>query len=112
LITANHGILTYKLQVLELRPSSCVSVLETDIEVDVVRPDSSLESSQPVLKPPIYGKAESGMVEEGNYNYYKFYIDNDTWDKISAEDIRVEVRIEAETSNGDTDLYISNHPRT
>ena len=78
MITVNHGILTYKLRVLELRPTSCVSVLETDIEVDVVGPDSSLESSQPVLKPAIFGKAESGMVEEGNYNNYKFYIDNDT----------------------------------
>ncbi|KAJ6880387.1 hypothetical protein NC652_033662 [Populus alba x Populus x berolinensis] len=89
-ITVNHGILTYKLQVLELRPSSSVSVLETDIEVDVVGPDSGLESSQPVLKPLIFGKAESGI--------------------IAAEDVRVEVRIEAETNNSDTDLYMSKHP--
>ncbi|KAJ6680487.1 UBIQUITIN FUSION DEGRADATION UFD1 FAMILY PROTEIN [Salix purpurea] len=109
-ITVNHGILTYKLQVLELRPSSSVSVLETDIEVDVVGQDSGLASSQPVLKPLIFGKAESGMVEEGNYNYFKFSIDNDIWDRIAAEDIRIEVKIEAETDNGDTDLYMSKHP--
>ncbi|KAF5741422.1 hypothetical protein HS088_TW10G00419 [Tripterygium wilfordii] len=111
LITVNHGVLTYKLQVLELKPSSSVSVLETDIEVDIVGSDAASErSDQPVLKPLEFGKLESGMVEEGSYTYYKFLIDNDTQEKIATGDVEVEVKIEAETGGGDTDLYISRHP--
>ncbi|KDP30780.1 hypothetical protein JCGZ_13723 [Jatropha curcas] len=110
-ITVNHGILTYKLRVLELKPSSSVSVLETDVEVDIVGPDSASESTnQHVLKPLNLGMSESGIVEEGMYNYYKFSIDNDTWEKIASADVRVEVKIDAETGSGDTDLYISKHP--
>ncbi|EEF33059.1 uncharacterized protein LOC8276194 [Ricinus communis] len=112
-ITVNHGILTYKLRVLELKPSSSVSVLETDIEVDIVGPDSTSVSetaNQHVLKPLTVGTLESGMVEEGNYEYYKFSIDNETWEKIASDDIRVEVKIDAETGSGDTDLYVSKHP--
>ncbi|KAF2284903.1 hypothetical protein GH714_032286 [Hevea brasiliensis] len=110
-ITVNHGILAYKLRVLELKPSSSVSVLETDIEVDVVGPDSVSESTnQHVLKPLNFGMSEAVMVEEGNYDYYKFSIDNDTWEKIASGDVRVEVKIDAETSGGDTDLYMSKHP--
>lgn len=44
-----------------------------------------------------------GMVEEGNYDYYKFSIDNDTWEKIASG-------LDAETGGGDADLYMSNHP--
>uniref|UniRef100_A0A2P2QKZ9 C2H2-type domain-containing protein n=1 Tax=Rhizophora mucronata TaxID=61149 RepID=A0A2P2QKZ9_RHIMU len=110
-ITVNHGILKYKLLVLELKPSSSVSVLETDIEVDIVGSGSAMESAnQHVLKPLTLGNLETGMVEEGNYKYYKFSVDNDTWGKIAAEEVRVEVKLEAEAGSGDTDLYISKHP--
>lgn len=110
--TVNHGELTYKLRVLELKPSSSVSVLETDIEVDVVGPDSASQekTNHHVLKSLVFGTSESGMVEEGNYIYYKFSIDSDTWGKVSSGDARVEVKIETETDGGDTDLYISRHP--
>lgn len=107
----NYGELIYKLRVLELKPSSSVSVLETDIEVDIVGPDSSVErTEQNVLHPLTFGKPESGIVDERNYMYYKFSIDNDTWEKVVSEDARIEVRIEAESDGGDTDLYISKHP--
>ncbi|KAA8524727.1 hypothetical protein F0562_011150 [Nyssa sinensis] len=110
-LTVNHGALAYHLRVLELKPSSSVSVLETDIEVDVVSPDSaSGRTNQPVLKSLIFGTSESGTVKEGNYMYYKFSIDNDTWGKISSGDAKIMVKIESDTQDGDTDLYISKHP--
>lgn len=111
IFTVNYGELIYKLRVLELQPSSSVSVLETDIEVDIVGPDTSLErTEQHVLKPLTFGKPESGVVDEGNYVYYKFLTDNDTWEKVVSEGAPLEVRLEAETGDGDTDLYISKHP--
>lgn len=111
IFTVNYGELTYKLHVLELKPASSVSVLETDIEVDIVGPDSASErAEQHVLKPLTLGKPESGIVDEGNYVYYKFSVDNDTWEKVSSGAARVEVRIEAETDGVDTDLYVSRHP--
>ncbi|KAK6919322.1 Ubiquitin fusion degradation protein Ufd1-like [Dillenia turbinata] len=111
LITVGHGELTYKLRVLQLKPSQSVSVLETDIEVDIVGADSALESrNQPVLKPLVFGKSEVGMVEEGDYSYYKFSIDDETLGKIECGNARIEVKIVTETEDGDTDLYVSRHP--
>uniref|UniRef100_A0A5B6ZFI3 Uncharacterized protein n=1 Tax=Davidia involucrata TaxID=16924 RepID=A0A5B6ZFI3_DAVIN len=110
-LTVNHGALAYHLRVLELKPSSSVSVLETDIEVDIVGPDSASEiTNQPVLKSLIFGMPESGIVEEGNYMYYKFSIDNDTWGNISSGDAKIVIKVESDTQDGDTDLYISRHP--
>lgn len=111
IFTVNYGELIYKLRVLELKPSSSVSVLETDIEVDIVGPDSSVQrTEQNILHPLTFGKPESGIVDEGNYMYHKFSIDNDTWEKVVSEDAHVEIRIDAESGGGDTDLYISKHP--
>lgn len=110
-LTVNHGQLEYHLRVLELKPFSSISVLETDIEVDIVGPDSALErTNQHVLRPLLFGKSESGVVKEGNYMYYKFTIDNDTWGRISSGEAEIEVKIESEAHDGDTDLYISRHP--
>uniref|UniRef100_A0A7C9EI37 C2H2-type domain-containing protein n=1 Tax=Opuntia streptacantha TaxID=393608 RepID=A0A7C9EI37_OPUST len=110
-ITVRHGGLTFKLHVLELKPSSSVSVLETDIEVDIVNPvSSSEESNQNILKPLAFGTPESGFVEEGQYVYYKFTLDNDIWNIIASENSGVEVKLETETDSGDTDLYIAKHP--
>ncbi|CAL1407131.1 unnamed protein product [Linum trigynum] len=110
-ITVNHGVLAYRLRVLELKPSSSVSVLETDVEVDIVGSDSPLDSAnQHVLKQLTFGVSESGMVEEGKYNYYKFSIDDLVWETVSSGDVRIEVKIEVVTGDGDTDLYISKHP--
>ncbi|KAM6572604.1 hypothetical protein CsatA_016684 [Cannabis sativa] len=111
LFTVNYGELTYKLRVLELKPSTSVSVLETDIEVDIISPDSAAEQSEKnVLKPLTFGEPDSGIVDEGNYMYYKFSVDNDIWEIVSSGAARVEVRIDAETDGGDTDLYVSRHP--
>lgn len=110
-MTVRHGGLTFKLRVLELKPSSSVSVLETDIEVDIVNPvSSSEESNQNILKQLAFGTPESGLVEEGQYMYYKFSLDIDIWNIIASSNSRVEVKLEADTDSGDTDLYISKHP--
>ncbi|XAR68123.1 hypothetical protein NMG60_11003139 [Bertholletia excelsa] len=110
-LTVNYGTLTYHLRVLELKPSTSVSVLETDIEVDIVGSDSASErTNQHVLKPLVFGKSESGTVGEGNYMYYKFSVDGETWERISIGGARIEVKIESETQDGDTDLYISRYP--
>lgn len=110
-LTVNHGVLTYHLRVLELKPSSSISVLDTDIEVDIVGPESAPgKTDQHVLIPLMFGKSESGVVEEGNYVYYKFSIDVDVWSLISSGDSEIEVKIDMEGQDGDTDLYISKHP--
>ncbi|GFS34999.1 ubiquitin fusion degradation UFD1 family protein [Actinidia rufa] len=85
-LTVNHGVLAYHLRVLELKPSSSVSVLETNIEVDIVGPDSaSQRTNQHVLKRFILGTSECGIVEEGNYRYYKLSIEEETWVRISVK---------------------------
>ncbi|GLT80249.1 hypothetical protein SLA2020_517010 [Shorea laevis] len=111
ILTVKYGELTYRLRVLELKPSSSISVLETDIEVDIVSPDAQSESSSEyVLKPLTFGTPESGLVEEGNYVYYKFSIDDSTSEKIASDHVKIEVKIDAEMNGGDTDIYVSKHP--
>ncbi|XP_074270245.1 uncharacterized protein LOC141593331 [Silene latifolia] len=110
-IMVKHGELTFKLHVLELKPSSSVSVLETDIEVDIVNPFSTSDiNKQTVLKPLTFGSSESGTVEEGQYMYYKFTLGNDAWNIISSHDAKLEVKLDVDTGSGDTDLYMSKHP--
>ncbi|RDX60463.1 Ubiquitin recognition factor in ER-associated degradation protein 1 [Mucuna pruriens] len=111
ILTVNYGELAYKLRVLELKPSSSVSVLETDIEVDIVDPDTSSEKTdEHVLMPVVFGMSQIGTVDEGKFVYYKFSIDNVTWEKLSSGDSCIEVKLESETNGGDTDLFISRHP--
>lgn len=109
ILTVKHGVLTYHLHVLDLKPSQSVSVLETDIEVDIVGPDSLPEkNTQNVLKPLTFGKPESGVINEGEYIYYKFSIDNENWGRISSGYAEIEVKLDS--LDGDTDLYLSKHP--
>ncbi|TKY57035.1 Ubiquitin fusion degradation protein 1-like [Spatholobus suberectus] len=111
ILTVNYGELAYKLRVLELKPSSSVSVLETDIEVDIVDPDTSSEKTdEHVLMPVVFGMSQIGTVEEGKFVYYKFSIDNVTWEKLFSGNSCIEVKLESETDGGDTDLFISRHP--
>ncbi|KAE9596252.1 hypothetical protein Lal_00048781 [Lupinus albus] len=111
ILMVNYGELAYKLRVLELKPSSTVSVLETDIEVDIVDPDKASEKTdEHVLIPLVVGISQIGTVDEGKFVYYKFSIDNGTWEKISTGNSNVEVKLESETDSGDTDLFISRHP--
>lgn len=109
-LTVNHGVLTYHLHVLELKPSSSISVLETDIEVDIIGPDTEQKGNQYVLKPLVFSKPESGVVDEGNYSYYKFSLDNDTWNRISSKDAKIVIQLDSLTQDGDMDLYVSKHP--
>ncbi|CAI9294788.1 unnamed protein product [Lactuca saligna] len=111
ILTVKHGVLTYHLHVLELKPSPSVSVLETDIEVDIVGPDSLPENNtQHVLKPLTFGKPESGIINQGDYIYYKFTINDETWRKISSGYAEIEVKLDSEAKDCDTDLYLSRHP--
>ncbi|XP_045832294.1 uncharacterized protein LOC123923644 [Trifolium pratense] len=111
IFTVNYGELEYKLRVLELKPSSSVSVLETDIEVDIVDPiETSEQTDQHVLIPVVFGTSQTGTVDEGKFVYYKFSIGNGTWDKILSGSSIIEVKLESETNEGDTDLFISRHP--
>ncbi|XP_068664450.1 uncharacterized protein [Aristolochia californica] len=110
-VTVHHGDRSYNLRVLELKPASSVSVLETDIEVDIVGPDSASKSAnQPMLIPLLLGKTESGRIEEGKYNYYKFVIESNVGSKIASGDINVEVKLNVDSNDGDTDIYVSRHP--
>ncbi|KAL4555512.1 hypothetical protein LXL04_038133 [Taraxacum kok-saghyz] len=111
ILTVKHGTLTYHLQVLSLKPSPSVSVLETDIEVDIVGPDTLPENNtQHVLKPLTFGKPESGTITENEYTYYKFTINDETWEKIRSGNAEIEIKLDSEAKDCDTDLYLSRHP--
>ncbi|XP_037412899.1 uncharacterized protein LOC119276045 [Triticum dicoccoides] len=111
-VMVNYGQLQYKLKVLELKPASSVSVLETDVEVDLEGPDSVFdnEENQHVLVPLETGKVESGAVEEGKFRYYKFSVEEGMAEKVVSGCANIEVKIESDTSGGDTDIYVSRHP--
>lgn len=109
-LTVNHGVLTYHMSVLELKPSSSISVLETDIEVDIIGPESAEHTNQNMLRPLIFGKSENGEVDEGNYMYYKLTIDDDTWNRVASKNAKIVVNLESQTQDGDIDLYASRHP--
>ncbi|KAL3615273.1 hypothetical protein CASFOL_040934 [Castilleja foliolosa] len=110
ILTVNHGVLTYHLRVLELKPSASISVLETDIEVDIIGPESADRVNQYVLRPLMLGKPDHGVIDEGEYRYYKFTLDDDTWKRISSGEIKLVVNLESQTQDGDIDLYVSRHP--
>ncbi|XP_024371340.1 uncharacterized protein [Physcomitrium patens] len=113
LLTVHHGGVDYGLRVLELKPRTNVSVLETDLEVDVVGPGETTSSPQSRLSPLTLGKAESGLVEEGKYTYYRFTIDPQTEKGIEARTLDILVHLEVETKGGsdaDADLYVAAHP--
>ncbi|KAG6420413.1 hypothetical protein SASPL_116940 [Salvia splendens] len=105
-LLVNHGVLTYHLRVLELKPLSSISVLETDIEVYIIGPETVENSNQYMLRPLSFGKPECGVVEEGKYMYYKFSLDEETWKRISSKDANILVNLETQTQDGDTDLYV------
>ncbi|CAM8888045.1 unnamed protein product [Rhodiola kirilowii] len=93
LLTVNHGILTYKLRVLELKPAS--------------RSDAA---DQPYLKPLEFGKCECGVLDEGNYLYYKFSITMTSGASLSLGRQMLVLRWRLGKNEGDTDLYVSRHP--
>eukprot|EP00249_Psilotum_nudum_P024794 c29295_g1_i1 orf=182-2299(-) len=109
LLTVQHGGVDYRLGVLELKPSSSVSVLETDMEVDVVEPQ--LASSQSILVPLAIGSPGDGLVEEGCYKYYRFTIDQKLADLCEHDDVDIIVRLELDGGvTSDADLYVAMHP--
>lgn len=113
LLTVQHGGAEYGLRVLELKPQSYVSVLETDLEVDVVGAGETAASSQSRLAPLTLGKAETGLVEEGKYSYYRFTIDSQVEKGIEAGTLEVLVHLEVENKGGsdaDADMYVAAHP--
>ncbi|KAF8730448.1 hypothetical protein HU200_017026 [Digitaria exilis] len=111
-VVVNYGQLQYKLKVLELKPESSVSVLETDVEVDIEGSDSILdnEENQHVLVPLAIGKVESSVVEEGKFRYYKFSVEESASEKIASGRANIEVKLDTDASGGDTDIYVSRHP--
>ncbi|CAO2177103.1 unnamed protein product [Urochloa humidicola] len=111
-VVVNYGQLQYKLKVLELKPASSVSVLETDVEVDIEGSDSVLdnEENQHVLVPLAIGKVESSIVEEGKFRYYKFSVEESVSEKVASGHANLEVKIDTDASGGDTDIYVSRHP--
>jgi len=112
IVVVNYGLLQYKLKVLELKPASSVSVLETDVEVDIEGSDSVLdnEENQHVLVPLAIGKVESSVVEEGKFRYYKFSVEESVSEKVAFGRANIEVKIDTDASGGDTDIYVSRHP--
>ncbi|KAL1072700.1 hypothetical protein V6Z11_D11G170700 [Gossypium hirsutum] len=83
-LTIKYGELTYRLHVLELKPSTSISVLETGIELDIVNLGVEAEKTdQCVLKPLVFGTSEFGL----------FSIGENTWEKIACDDVNLETLI-------------------
>lgn len=113
ILIVHHGGIDYRLRVLELKPSSSISVLETDIEVDIIEPSVVAgTTSQGMLIPLVLGKSEMGIVEEGKYNYYKFSIDSKIANANANKEMDILVKLVLDNGDtlGDADLYISRHP--
>jgi hypothetical protein len=113
LLLVNHGGYDYGLRVLELRPQSSVSVLETDLEVDITATVDGGLSAQGRLTPLLLGKPEAGMVEEGEYKYFRFTIDSKLEKEVSKGDVEILVTLDVDNQAGkgaDADLYVSAHP--
>ncbi|BFI23718.1 ubiquitin fusion degradation protein 1 [Marchantia polymorpha subsp. ruderalis] len=115
LLTVQHAGVDYGLRVMDLKPSLSVSVLETDMEVDVVGSGDNNEdgsSAQSRLLPLELGKSQNGVVPEGEYRYYKFSVDKTNGKAISSGELSLLVHLSVETSGGaaDADVYIGAHP--
>lgn len=113
LLVVQHGGVDYTLRVTELKPASNVSVLETDMEVDVVYTVSAPGSnSQGRLAPLELGKPQSGSVEESSYKYYKFTLDQKLLEAVSEgnTDVSVHLEIDGGGVTSDADLYVAAHP--
>ncbi|XP_024518034.1 uncharacterized protein LOC112341687 [Selaginella moellendorffii] len=107
-LSVSFGGVDHRLLVLELQPASAVSVLETDMEVDV---DAPLKESFPgKIVPLLIGKAESGVVEEGQYRYYKFSVDQKLADAASKDELELLIRLQVGGGGGDADVYVAAHP--
>lgn len=113
ILIVHHGGIDYRLRVLELKPGSSISVLETDIEVDIIEPSVVAGTmSQGMLIPLVLGKLEMGIVEVGKYNYYKFSIDSKIANATANREMNILVKLVLDNGDtlGDADLYISRHP--
>jgi Ubiquitin fusion degradation protein UFD1 len=106
-IRVSYGATQYGLQVLELKPASTFSVIETNIDVDVEIPDGENH----VLMPLEMGKIEEGIVEEGKFKYYKFSIDGTVSEVIRSGFADLEVMLQGNNNgNGDTDILCFKTP--
>eukprot|EP00250_Pteridium_aquilinum_P035736 c9877_g1_i1 orf=247-2331(-) len=113
LLVVQHGGVDYTLRVSELKPAANVSVLETDMEVDVVQAVSAPgTSSQSRLIPLELGKSESGNVDEGSYKYYKFMVDQKLLEAVNKGDMDLNVHLEIDGGGtaSDADLYVAAPP--
>ncbi|KAH7282121.1 hypothetical protein KP509_35G013200 [Ceratopteris richardii] len=113
ILTVWHDGVDYNLHVSQLKPAANVSVLETDMEVDVVQPISTPGTSiQNKLLPLELDKPQDGYVEEGKYVYYKFVVEKMVLDavKMGTRSLDVHLEIDGGGVESDADLYVAAHP--
>ncbi|KAI5062303.1 hypothetical protein GOP47_0022842 [Adiantum capillus-veneris] len=109
-LVIQHEGVEYKMCVSDLKPSANVSVLETDMEVDVVSiPGMASHGRLSALE---LGKPQSGCVEEGSYVYYKFAVDVKVLEALNRGDMNLIVHLEIneDGKGSDADLYVAAHP--
>ncbi|KAL2650460.1 hypothetical protein R1flu_018588 [Riccia fluitans] len=110
LLTVQHAGVDYGLRVMELKPGTSVSVLETDLEVDIVASENS-QDGRGRLFPLELGKSLKGVVAQGQYKYYKFSLDKSLAKSVAAGELNVLVHLNIEKSDAaDADVYIAAHP--
>ncbi|CAM6124234.1 unnamed protein product [Calypogeia fissa] len=117
LLTVQHAGVEYGLRVTELKPGSSVSVLETDMEADVVGGviDSSQQvgaSAQSRLVPLEIGKPQKGVVCEGQYMYFKFKLDIAIANAVAGgeSDVLLHLDVVESAEAADADIYVGAHP--
>ncbi|KAL3701203.1 hypothetical protein R1sor_019225 [Riccia sorocarpa] len=114
LLTVQHAGVDYDLRVMELKPGTSVSVLETDLEVDIVGSIDNNQDGSTRLLPLELGKSLKGVVSEGQYRYYKFSLDKSVAKSVAAGELSVLVHLNIEKSDADADadadVYIAGHP--
>ena len=112
-LTVQHQGLEYQLRVKELKPEEAVTVLETDMEVEVVPPESGRGSGGRVLVPLTFGKPLQGSVTEGEFRYHKFAVDDATAAAIANHEVDIVITLQRQgegEAGSDADLYLSAHP--
>lgn len=112
-LTVQHQGLEYQLRVKELKPEAAVTVIETDMEVEVVPPESGRGSGGRVLVPLAFGKPLQGSVKEGEFRYYKFAVDDSTAAAIANHEMDIFITLQRQgegDDKADADLYLSAHP--
>eukprot|EP00850_Spirogloea_muscicola_P003112 SM000012S25374 [mRNA] locus=s12:733873:736843:- [translate_table: standard] len=110
-LTVADGGAEYALRVLEVRPAGAVSIVDTDLEVDIVPADQTAACGRRISPLVLDGPPQEGSVEAGELRYYRVDLDATTEVALNVGTDSVIVRLKfLDSSGADADLYIDRDP--